>query len=410
MANTADVADATDTTNAATVVTGAPGSFAWSVLARRHPTLIRQVDEAHPYGPVERAALEELLAEIGENGAIRPLPATAPDRGRWERWGLTELAGRSWFEVPFLWAESYFYRRILGAVGYFEPGGPWQGVDPFAPAKRSELASDTVDEELRALDALEGREVAEQGAALLQGALWGNRADLGFLASAPASASASGSAGDASAATGLVADDSAALWELLDPEKPPAAVAVVADNAGRELIPDLLLVDHLLRHTRADAVDLHVKPHPYFVSDAVTADLLAALERLRAAAGRAGEAGARLWQALRDGRLAVRTHPFWCAPLSYRRLPEDLRRSLASCSLTILKGDLNYRRLVGDRLWPPTTPFAELTAYFPTPVAALRTLKCDVVCGLTPEREAALDATGETWRSSGQHALVQVRT
>ena len=47
-----------------------------------------------------------------------------------------------------------------------------------------------------------------------------------------------------------------------------------------------------------------------------------------------------------------------------------------------MKGDLNYRRLVGDRLWPPTTPFADVTAYFPGPVAALRTLKSDVIVGL----------------------------
>ena len=38
------------------------------------------------------------------------------------------------------WSESYFYRRVLDAVGFFEPG-PWRGVDPFAPLKRAELES-----------------------------------------------------------------------------------------------------------------------------------------------------------------------------------------------------------------------------------------------------------------------------
>ena len=27
--------------------------------------------------------------------------------------------GKSWYEVPFLWAESYFYRKLLDAVGFF---------------------------------------------------------------------------------------------------------------------------------------------------------------------------------------------------------------------------------------------------------------------------------------------------
>ncbi|BFO16553.1 hypothetical protein SHKM778_29410 [Streptomyces sp. KM77-8] len=66
---------------------------------------------------------------------------------------------------------------------------------------------------------------------------------------------------------------------------------------------------------------------------------------------------------------------------------------------------------MGDRYWPPTTPFAEVTAYFPGPVAALRTLKSDVITGLTAQTEAALDAAeGRRWRTGGTHALIQVRT
>jgi inosine-uridine nucleoside N-ribohydrolase len=65
---------------------------------------------------------------------------------------------------------------------------------------------------------------------------------------------------------------------------------------------------------------------------------------------------------------------------------------------------------VGDRRWPPTTPFADLTAYFPGPVAALRTLKSEVVCGLDATTEAALTAAeGDRWRTAGTHALIQVR-
>ena len=82
---------------------------------------------------------------------------------------------------------------------------------------------------------------------------------------------------------------------------------------------------------------------------------------------------------------------------------------MSPATLTILKGDLNYRRLIGDRTWPPTTPFTDLTAYFPTPVAALRTLKSDVAIGLTPPTVAQLDATATAWRTTGEHALIQVR-
>ncbi|WP_406259297.1 damage-control phosphatase ARMT1 family protein [Streptomyces nigra] len=377
-----------------------PGSFPHGVLAERHPAIIRQVRDASPYGPEQRRALDTLLANCLD-GVIEPLPADAHDRDRWAAWGAADHTGRSWFDVPWLWSESFFYRRLLDAVGYFAPG-PWQGIDPFRPSKTAELDSPETDEELAALDALTGRPPAEQDQALLHGSLWGNRADLSFRLGATG-----GTAGDGTPP--LVADDSDVLWSLLPPTG-TATVCLIADNAGRELVPDLLLIARLLTEGRAARVLLHVKPHPYYVSDATHADVLDALRRLVAAPGAAGEHGRVLWTALTDGRLTVRAHPFSCAPLPYADMPADLREELASATLTILKGDLNYRRLVGDRRWPPATPFTEVTAHFPGPVAALRTLKSDVVTGLDADTEAALVAAeGQKWRTAGTHALIQVR-
>ncbi|GGT07527.1 hypothetical protein GCM10010240_46220 [Streptomyces griseoviridis] len=383
-----------------------PGSFPYSVLAERHPAIIRQVAEDTPYDPERRRALDALLEEC-LHGGIAPLPADAPDHDRWAAWGTDEYRGRSWFEVPWLWSESYFYRRLLDATGWYGPG-PWQGVDPFRPAKLAELHAPETDAELAALDRLAGLPAGRRAAALLHGSLWGNRADLGFRLST-ASGAAAGTTG--AGAPPLVADDSERLWSLLPP---PGAgtgtLCLVADNAGRELVPDLLLVDHLLTHGHLARVLLHVKPHPYYVSDATSADVLDAVRRLAGATGAAAGYGRRLGSALADGRLTVRVHPFSCAPLPYADAPEDLRAEFAAATLTVFKGDLNYRRLVGDRRWPPTTPFADVTAYFPGPVAALRTLKSDVITGLDPATEAALDATGrQRWRTGGTHALIQVR-
>ncbi|WP_062212246.1 damage-control phosphatase ARMT1 family protein [Streptomyces sp. NBRC 109706] len=384
-------------TDEAPVILGnPPGSFAHGVLTRRNPAIIQQVRDAAPRPPEQHRALDALLVEITE-GVVEPPAPDAHDRREWEVRGRAHF-GRRWLEVPFLWAESYFYRQLLARVDYFTPG-PWQGLDPFGPAKAAELASAAVDAELAALDELVGRPVEERRAALLGAALWGNRADLSFAADA---AAGSGS-GDAP----LVADDQAALWSLLG-RRAAAEVAYVADNAGRELIPDLVLIDHLLDEGGAARVTLHVKPWPYYVSDATTADVVAALRRLRDAPGRAGAVGERLWAALATGRLAVGAHPFFCAPLPYAALPDELRHELAGADLTIVKGDLNYRRLVGDRHWPATSPFADRTADFPGPVAALRTLKSDVVVGLAPGTVTALDATGRPWRTGGDHALVQV--
>lgn len=172
----------------------------------------------------------------------------------------------------------------------------------------------------------------------------------------------------------------------------------------------MILIDHLLRHRHAERVVLHVKPYPYFVSDATTADVVDCLRRLVHADGAASRTGRRLWQAMSTGQLTVRAHPFSCAPLPYADMPDDLREEFAEATLTLMKGDLNYRRLVGDRSWPATTSFTARTAWFPGPVAALRTLKSDVIVGLDEPTLTSLTAAHQQrWRTSGTHALIQVR-
>jgi hypothetical protein len=166
-------------------------------------------------------------------------------------------------------------------------------------------------------------------------------------------------------------------------------------------VADLLLVDRLLDDGLADVVTLHLKPRPHFVSDATARDLADCLAAL-ASAG-AGEAGERLRAAAGRGTLGIEADPFWCAPLELRDAPPGLLRA----DLVVLKGDLNYRRLVGDAAWPASTPFAD-AVQLPAPVAVLRTLKSDVLVGADPAVVARLDVDTPGWRSEGSRALVQV--
>jgi hypothetical protein len=360
-----------------------PDGYAWGVWHDRTPKLITQIRDAHPYGPQQRDALDALWEEISTQ------PMRPHDSADWAAPGAAYF-GRSWDDAPFLWSESYFYRRLLDAVGYFGPG-PWQGVDPFAYLKAAELRDPSLEPDLVALDDRVSLPAQDLGQAKLLASLWGNQADLGFrigLTSHPE-------------AEGIVADDSAALWSALGPA---ADVILVADNAGRELLADLVLIDHLLEHDLAASVTVHVKPHPYYISDATTTDLVACLRRL---AETASEISARLWAAMATGRINVFTHEFYCSPGSFHDMPADLRSVFEPASVTLVKGDLNYRRLVGDRAWPPTTPFATVVSYFPGPVAALRTLKSDVLTGIDAAKLAELDAGGPRWRTDGSHGLIQ---
>ena len=372
-----------------------PQGYAWGVWRHRMPKLIEQVRDAHPYGPAQRGALDALLREI-MSGVIAPLPPGSPDHEAWTAWG-TRYFGTPWLDAPFLWSEAYFYRWLLEAVGFFGPG-PWRWVDPFEYLKSAELTDPALEPDLAALDDLRQSSAGEQGRAKLLASLWGNRADLGFrIGASPQSRDVS--------AAGLVADHSDAFWAALGPG---AQVIMVADNAGRELIADLALIDHLLEHGSASTVTRHVKPLPYYVSDATTFDVDACMRRLGATEGSPAAIARRVHAATSSGRLSLETHEFYCAPWCYRRMPADLASQFARATLTIFKGDLNYRRLVGDRAWPPTTPLADAASYFPSPVALLRTLKSDVITGLSPATVADLDATGQPWRTDGSRGLLQV--
>jgi damage control phosphatase ARMT1-like protein len=373
-----------------------PHGIAWGVWHDRTPKLITQIRDAHPYGPGQRRALESLLEEIA-SGLIRPLGPHAVDHDLWAAWGA-DYFGKRWLDTPFLWSESYFYRRLLDAIGFFEPG-PWRWVDPFEYLKTAELREPALEPDLVALDDLQHLSARDRERAILLASLWGNRADLGFRMGA--------SSGSGDIESSRVIDDQSP--DLLAQLGLGASVAVVADNAGRELLADLVLIDHLLQHRRAEFVTLHVKPNPYYVSDATAADVIACLRRLAATRGAASEIAHRLHTAMAQGSVRLYTHEFYCAPWSFHRMPADLAAQFEHASMTILKGDLNYRRLVGDRDWPPTTPFAAVASYFLGPLAVLRTLKSDVITGLDPATVTDLDATGQPWRTDGSHGLIQVQ-
>lgn len=77
--------------------------------------------------------------------------------------------------------------------------------------------------------------------------------------------------------------------------------------------------------------------------------------------------------------------------------------------LIISKGDLNYRKLVGDVFWSPTVPFNEAVGNFkPSKLIALRTLKSDITCGLPDGLAEHISKTDPAWLKIGKYAVIQV--
>lgn len=348
-----------------------------------------------PFPPEVEEALRALRAEV-LGGTIRPLTEEAPDRALWDRLSAPHVGG-SWQDVPWYWAEAFFYRRLLEATRYFQPGA-WWGLDPFGPLKRAELRS--------GVTALEGslatlpQQPAARLRALLLGSLWGNRFDLSLPEVAEAARARPTPEG------ALLVDDTGAVCATLMGSR-GLRVALIADNAGSELLADLALIDFLLERGMAREVTLHLKWHPFFVSDATTQDVLLALEALGEGGAQTSGLAGRLRAHLRLRRLTFCAHWFFVTSLAYFEMPDDLAAELAAADLVVLKGDANYRRLVGDARWDPTTPLERAAGYFPAPFVVLRTLKSEVAVGLTAEAVGRAQGADPEWMTSGRWGVVQ---
>jgi hypothetical protein len=183
-------------------------------------------------------------------------------------------------------------------------------------------------------------------------------------------------------------------------------VHLVADNPGTELSMDLALADALLTHAAA-RVSLHVKMHPVFVSDATTGDVWNLVHAMRDRGGACRTLAARLEGSFDEGRLRVLPDFYWNGPRFLWDRPARIAAELDGASMVIFKGDANYRRVIGDAIWPAESTLAEATAYFPAPLVLLRTMKSDAVVGLSAEHIARLDAADPEWRINARRGLIQ---
>ena len=386
------------------LMTSDPGSFARATIVERKPQIIRQVIEENGY-PLEIVqALQMFRDEISEQ-PMQPLIESAPDVDGWNA-ELRRYEGKSWLEVPWYWAEVFFYRKLLEAVRYFQPG-LWHERDPFGSLKRRQeaealarFAEGWSQLETAALHLSE----AQVFEALLHSALWGNRADLSNFTVRELA-----QAGLATQAErhNLLIDDTQAVEALLSAGV--ARVDFICDNVGLDLLFDLALADFLLGRGWAQQVTLHLKSQPFFVSDAMPADATLAINALATAAPAAEQAlGQRLRAWVEDGHLRLATGPFWTGFLMFRDMPSHLRGELAQAALVVVKGDVNYRRLLDDRHWPHTTRMEDVTAYFPAPFVALRTLKGEIMVGLEPGQAERLFAEDPAWLINGKRGVIHL--
>lgn len=368
--------------------------FAHDTMTRRVPDIIDDIQARNPeYPDSVHAAFEHLRQQIVSNAAVPMLEPYAPDYADWlPQW--EKRRNDTWLNTPWFFAETYFYRLVIEIVRWWETGR-----DPFAPNKAEEYAGDALWELLRAALAMQGTQ-EERLKEAIHGTLWGNRIDLSYALSREHGTGVSD--GD------FLVDESVAVVKHL--MSTSGTVHLIADNAGTELAMDLVLADQLLNGITDDAV-LHLKMHPTFVSDATPADVWHFLKMLEG--GERGmdawKFGQRMYDAIYSGRLRLIPNLFWNSSRLLWEMPAHLVQVFSTARIVFIKGDANYRRMVGDALWAPDTPFADVTGYFPAPLVALRSLKSDPIVGLPAGKADQLDELDPTWRFNGKRGVIQFK-
>jgi uncharacterized protein with ATP-grasp and redox domains len=383
-------------------MTSEPGSFARACVLERKPQIIRRVIADNNFPPETLAGLAALRDEIAYH-PMQPIRETAPDTADWNA-ALAAYSGKTWLEVPWYFAEAFFYRKLLEVTGYFRSGN-WQGQDPFHTQKISQMQAD-----LRQLAPLCAPLFSLEQDALFEGllhsCLWGNRADLSNYT---VKVKAQSGLATRQEKQFILIDHTEALHQLL------AAgldrLDFINDNTGSELFFDLALADFLLQAGWVQEIHLHLKNQPFFVSDAMPADVRSTIDCLKAAPEAVLRAlGGRLADETAAGQLYLETDPFWTGPLMFRQMPPSLRAQIAQADLVLLKGDVNYRRLLDDAHWPFTTRLEQVSAYFPAPFAVLRTLKGEILVGLAPGQAQAIQAEDPEWLLNGKRGLIHFVT
>jgi len=441
-------------TASATSNTADPDSFAYSTARERWPQILSTaIDEINSTVSKTESlthddvhASKQIIAKftsLKESMAANALLEHIPDDGGSDiqdyNHELQTLNNPTWLAAPWLYTECYMYRLIHT---FFTTATPfWKTFDIFVTSKRQSLVSSkkgTIELVKRfrgMLQAIASEETADDATQkaifeeMVQISLWGNATDLSLLTSLSVGElqSRQGKAARESSKANVVSDDTEAVRALLSSLRhcnSSGTIHVVLDNAGFELLTDLVFVAYLIESGYATKVMLHGKRMPWFVSDVNPGDLTDLIhgfadgttyQEIETEDKQELEEAGKYWQKLMlTGKMEFQASPFWTTQHSYGRMAKvnpKLYESLAGADLVVYKGDLNYRKLTYDGMWPKTTTFKEAIGPLATKQTGgkgtrslvLRTCKADVCVGLQSGMEEKLPGD---WTRTGRYAVV----
>ncbi|XP_017770216.1 PREDICTED: protein-glutamate O-methyltransferase-like [Nicrophorus vespilloides] len=361
--------------------------------------------------------LSKLKYEIQTNKEIVKLKSTEPDAVHYNKvlkYHNDQNATCSYFNVLWLFAECYMYRRIKEM---FEETVHLQKFDPFREDKRSTFfkgkeAMIYLGQFLLDILSSHFRNDESDFKELLKINMWGNKCDLSHTNGDALAPTLSLIECNKSLSKNLLCDMSNEVWLAANVESRYQFIDVVLDNCGYELFTDLCIADFLCTKNIAERVRFYVKTIPWFLSDVMKKDLEWLVDQCADSEDDVlRNLGSRWKTYLEDDFWTIEEHDFWTTPLEYKhmfKVDESLYRKLARAKLIIFKGDLNYRKLFGERSWDPTTSIEHaLGGFFPSRICSLRTLKSESICGLNDNAVKKAENEDSTWMISGNYGVIQ---
>lgn len=213
----------------------------------------------------------------------------------------------------------------------------------------------------------------------------------------------------------IIINDAKQIYQcIVSGIKEESIIDFVIDNAGFEFFTDLCLADYIIRNKLANMIRFHVKSIPWFVSDVKVSDFNFTLKILRSHSDdNLSMFGQRCIDYLSSGKfvLVEPVHWFWTTAYEFKKMKKmdsSLYDLLSESHLIIFKGDLNYRKLLGDLNWSYIKSFQEVVREFkPANLCVLRTIKSDIICGLQKGTAENLFKRNANWMATGVYGIIQ---
>jgi len=402
-------------------------------LGKRLPDIIDNLMLHPKIGKKSWVRLAELRRNLQEGGALEPLEYFRnPHSSAWKQLNKSLV---NWRVSNFIDLEYYFYLKILELTGYWfqvelkekidkeqfegkspevqhnllykhfirckgykplSPNREIKDIDPYFNAKNFSFkqANDTWEVMKNNCQTIENLPLSQHSqkvdqilTLLINNAVTGNLGDLSqrkvnrdqFIKN------------KISKGPKWCWDDRGQLKKVIlniipDKENVDQYIDYITDNSQSEFIADIQLIYFFVIVLKIK-VRIWIRTIPVFVSDILYTDVKNFQSYIKNKHNSDSQFQAidRMSACLNDTtKIEFITHPDMDTPKCFHHFADDAKELWKNSKLIIIKGDLNYRKLVEDRHWQPKTSICKDKDYQHIPIFALRAVKSETIVNIKP--------------------------